>query len=192
MVPIASRRKSHDGYTLIEMIIVAALVITGSVIAIPVSTRMVSNAKGDSALVLMVTFLESGRNRAVSERRNVELSFPADNKMRLERIEVPSGLKTVVGELQLEGESKFVKEVVDDTPDKFGSIAIAGVAAKFSGVGPVMFTSDGSLIDAAGDPTSGTIFVASPSRSETARAVTIAGVTGMMRSWKWRGSKWLQ
>ena len=55
-----------------------------------------------------------------------------------------------------------------------------------------MFTSDGSLIDGAGDVTNGTIFVANPQVPETARAVTIAGVTGMLRSWKWRGSEWMR
>ena len=55
-----------------------------------------------------------------------------------------------------------------------------------------MFTSDGSLIDAAGDVTNGTIFIANPEHPETARAITISGVTGMLRSWKWRGSSWIQ
>ena len=53
-----------------------------------------------------------------------------------------------------------------------------------------MFTSDGSLIDSAGDPTNGTIFVERPDHPETARAVTISGVTGMMSTWKWRGQAW--
>ncbi len=57
---------------------------------------------------------------------------------------------------------------------------------------PVMFTSDGSLIDTAGDVINGTIFIVKPGSLETARAVTIWGVTGLMRTWKWRGSQWMQ
>ncbi len=55
-----------------------------------------------------------------------------------------------------------------------------------------MFTSDGSFIDSAGDVTNATIFIANPVQPDTARAVTIAGVTGLLRSWKWRGSQWMQ
>ena len=55
-----------------------------------------------------------------------------------------------------------------------------------------MFTSDGSLIDSAGDIVNGTIFVAMPNQVDTARAVTIFGVTGLTRAWKWRGRKWME
>ena len=77
-----------------------------------------------------------------------------------------------------------------DTPDIFGGTASANVL--FTGVEPVMFTSDGSLIDSAGDVTNGTVFMGVPNQPATARAVTIFGVTGMLRSWKWRGSQWFQ
>lgn len=175
------------------MIIVAALVVVGSVIAIPVTTRMVANAKNDSALVMTATFFESARNRAVSERRNEELSFPTSSTMRLERIEEPSKLRTVVAELQLEGEAEFVRDESlptnpADTPDKFGGLEAINYS---TGSGPVMFTSDGSLIDAAGDVTNATFYIAKPDHPETARAITITGVTGLVRAWKWGGSAWM-
>lgn len=188
MLALVPRWKSRDGYTLVEMIIVAAIVVTGAVVAIPVTTRMVSNAKGDSAQVMTATFLEGGRNRAVAERRNVELTITSSSSMQFERIEVPSGVRTVVAELQLEGGAEFVRDPsLPDTPDLFGGVD----AINFSGAAPVMFTSDGSLIDAAGDVTNGTIFIANPDALETARAITISGVSGLLRSWKWRGSSWL-
>ena len=55
-----------------------------------------------------------------------------------------------------------------------------------------MFTSDGSLIDSAGDVTNGTIFFGVPNHPETARAITVFGVTGMLRTWKWGGASWMQ
>ena len=72
---------------------------------------------------------------------------------------MPSGLKTLVGEMRLEGGQEFVKYAgVSDTPDAFGAAA----AIAFTGTAPVMFTSDGSLIDSAGDVTNGTIFMGVP------------------------------
>jgi type II secretory pathway pseudopilin PulG len=182
-------RNHQDGFTLIEMIIVGALVIIGAAVAIPVTLQMVASAKGDSALVMTSTFLESARNRAVSERRNIELTFVAPNRIQLVRIEVPSNARTTLAEMMLEGDEEFVRLAgYPDTPDAFGGTG----AINFSGTAPVMFTSDGSLIDSAGDVTNGTVFVARPGAPATARAVTISGVTGMLRSWRWGGSTWLQ
>jgi prepilin-type N-terminal cleavage/methylation domain-containing protein len=189
MAELATRWKGPKGFSLAEMLVVVALIAIGAAVAIPVTMQMVNRAKGDSALVVVHTVLDTGRNRAVAERRNVELTFVAPNRIRLERIEVPGGGRTVVGEMQLEAGQEFVKDPdLPDTPDAFG----AGAAISFTGVSPVMFTSDGSLIDSAGDITNGTVFVAKPGHPETARAVTVFGVTGMLRSWKWRGAQWFQ
>jgi hypothetical protein len=109
--------------------------------------------------------------------------------MQLVRIEVPSGDRTTVGEMLLEGSSEFIKlSGMPDTPDAFG----ASAEISFTGTLPVMFTSDGSLIDSAGDVTNGTVFVARPSARDTARAITVTGVTGLVRQWKWGGSEWRQ
>jgi hypothetical protein len=75
-----------------------------------------------------------------------------------------------------------------DTPDAFGG----SVATNFSGTPPVMFTSDGSLVDSNGDVVNGTVFFGVAGQPLTARAVTIFGVTGLTRTWKWRGSQWME
>lgn len=184
-----ARSGSQAGFSLAEMVVVTALVVVGTAVAIPISQRMVANARGDTSLVMTATFLDLARSRAVAERRNIELVFVDTTRMQLVRIEVPDGTRTVIADLVLEGEQEFTKDgTLPDTPDAFG----AATAVAFTGVPPVMFTSDGSLIDSAGDVTNGTVFVAKPGDLETARAVTITGVTGMVRSWKWRNSQWLR
>jgi Tfp pilus assembly protein FimT len=170
--------------SLIEMIVVGALVATGSAIAIPVTMRMVNDARGDSAVVMTATFLESVRNRAVSERRNMQLTFNTDNIV-VERIEVPSGALTVVDSMTLEQGEEF---------NKAGSVPIVtgftGAAAiNFPGAMlPMMFTSDGSLIDSAGDVRNGSIYVGKPGTIDTQRAITIWGITGALRTYRWRGT----
>lgn len=185
----AARPAAAAGFTLTEMIVVVALIAIGFAVAIPVTMEMVTRAKNDSSVVVAHTFLDSARDRAVAERRNFELTFIMPNRVQLERIEVPSGVKTVVAEMQLEGGQEFIKfPDIGDTPDAFG----ASAAIKFTGTQPVMFTSDGSLIDSAGDVVNGTVFMGVPDHPETARAVTVFGVTGMLRTWKWRGAEWFQ
>jgi hypothetical protein len=53
-----------------------------------------------------------------------------------------------------------------------------------------MFTSDGSFVDANGDPANGTIFMGKPGRVETAHAITFFGATGLIRTWKFSGQQW--
>jgi prepilin-type N-terminal cleavage/methylation domain-containing protein len=185
----ATSRPSAAGFTLAELLVVVAVIAVGFAVAIPVTQDMVTRAKNDSSALVAHTFIDAARDRAVAERRNVEITFVAPNRILLERIEVPSGIKTLVGEMQLEGGQEFVTfGGVTDTPDAFGS----GGAVSFTGVLPVMFTSDGSLIDSAGDITNGTVFMGVPDHPDTARAVTVFGVTGMLRTWKWRGAQWFQ
>ena len=182
-------RPADAGFTLAEVLVVVALIAIGFGVAIPVTMEMVNRAKNDSSVVVAHTFIDAARDRAVAERRNIELTFQPPNRILMERIEVPSGLKTLVAEMRLEGGQEFVKySGVSDTPDAFGAAA----AIAFTGTAPVMFTSDGSLIDSNGDVTNGTIFMGVPNRPETARAVTVFGVTRLLRTWKWRGASWLQ
>jgi prepilin-type N-terminal cleavage/methylation domain-containing protein len=181
---------SAAGFTLNEMLVVSAIVAVGMAVAIPVTMDMVTRAKNDSAAVVAHTFLDSARDRAIAERRNIRLTFQPPNRILLQREEQPSLALTTVGDMILENGQEFLRySGMADTPDLFGGAASDD---KFTGVEPVMFTSDGSLVDSAGDVTNGTIFMGVPNKPETARAVTVFGVTGMLRSWKWRGTQWFQ
>ena len=48
-----------------------------------------------------------------------------------------------------------------------------------------MFSSDGTLIDGAGNPVNGTIFLAVPGSVRAARSVTILGATGRVTAYRW-------
>jgi Tfp pilus assembly protein FimT len=180
---------SRAGYSLIEMIVVAALVMVGSAIAIPVSMQMVRSARGDSALTLVKTFVQTARNRAIAERRNMQLTF-TDTGMQLHRIEVPSGVLTLVDTLVLEDGYEWERGDLTN-PDSSITVA-AGDAVDFTGDEPVMFTSDGSLIDANGDVTNGVLFLQKRAAEDGSRAIAIWGVTGLVRTWRWGGSEWIE
>lgn len=175
--------------SLVELIIVGALIVTGSAVAIPVTMRMVEDARGDSAMAMTATFLETVRNRAVAERRNMVVTFNAADIV-VNRVEVPSGALTTVERLVLENGERFQRIGGAGLPDPDG-FASGANAVWFGGVQPVMFTSDGSLIDTQGDVINASIFVARPGALDTQRAITIWGATGIVRPWKWRGT-WRQ
>ncbi|HLG60221.1 MAG TPA: prepilin-type N-terminal cleavage/methylation domain-containing protein [Vicinamibacterales bacterium] len=180
-----------DGFTLIEMLLVAALVSVVIGMSIPITEQFIRTMKADSSIGAAMNAVDIGHDRAISERRNFVLSFIGTNRIRLSRQEIDAAgvvtSTTVTDEFLLENGQEFVKFVgVPDTPDAFGATAVQS----FSGTAPVMFTSDGSLVDSNGDVVNGTLFFGVPNQPLTARAVTIFGVTGLTRSWKWRGSQW--
>jgi hypothetical protein len=115
------------------------------------------------------------------------VSFVNGGHIQISRVEVPSGSLTLILDAALENGQQFLKfNGIPDTPDAFGN----ATAIQFTGQGPWMFTSDGSFIDSNGDVSNGTIFLGVPNQVMTARAVTVFGVTGLLRTWRWRGTKW--
>jgi prepilin-type N-terminal cleavage/methylation domain-containing protein len=183
------RHGSVDGFTLIEMMLVVTVGIILAAMAVPVSGSFITTTRADSSVIATVDAMTTARDRAVAERRNFTVDFVGLNHIVISRTEVPSGTLTLISDTQLEGGQNFVVfAAVPDTPDLFGKTA----AIKFSGTGPWMFTSDGSLIDSNGDVSNGTVFLGVPNQSNTARAVTVFGVTGLMRAWKWRGNSWFE
>ena len=76
---------------------------------------------------------------------------------------------------------------VPDSPDTFGNSS----PVDFGGEDPLMFLSDGSLIDDQGNPIHGSLFLGIQDHPETARAVTILGATGRVRGYRWTGQEWV-
>jgi prepilin-type N-terminal cleavage/methylation domain-containing protein len=181
--------RQQAGYTLAEVLIVLCLIAVVSAMAVPISSEFLHQSKADSGVAAAMTAVAAARDRAVSERRNFQLTFIDPNRIRLSRVEVPGGGLTTVQEFTLDNGMRFVKfDGLPDTPDKFGNASTAA----FSGTAPVMFSSDGTLVDSNGDVVNGSLFMGLAQQPDTARAVTIFGATGVVRTWKWRGSKWMQ
>lgn len=162
-------------------------------LAIPVTAQYVRWAKADSSSEATLLTIAAARDHAIAQRRNIELTFVQPNIVRLERENIDANgavtSKTTELEVMLDNGQQFLTFTgVPDTPDAFGNSS----AIAFGGTAPYMFASDGTLVDSSGDPVNGTIFVGTPNQKETARAVTIFGASGLIRSWKWRGTSWLQ
>jgi hypothetical protein len=62
----------------------------------------------------------------------------------------------------------------------------------FGGAARMIFQTDGTLVDSQGNPVNGSIFLGQADHPESARAVTVLGATGRVRSYRWtRGSQWV-
>jgi hypothetical protein len=118
----------------------------------------------------------------------MQISFIGTNGIRVTRVEVPEGT-TVLREVRFEGNVHYgLIAEVPDTPEAFGN----GTPTEFGDAVSIMFGTDGALVDNAGTPVNGTIFLTIPDMPQSFRAVTVLGSTGRVRAYRWYGDHWEQ
>jgi Tfp pilus assembly protein FimT len=176
------------GFSLVEACItVAAMCIIGSFAVLNVN-GILPGIKANEAMYQMVSQLRNAREAAISQRRNIELRFVADNRIQSVRHNLPDG-ETVLRDIILANGCRFVLfGDVPDSPDRFGN----DTPIDFGSAATLTFQSDGALVDNHNNPLSGSVFIGLPEKPETARAVTILGATGRVRSYRWTGTEWIQ
>lgn len=181
-------RDKAQGFSLIEVVIVVAVLSIMFGLAAGVTMTSVNASRAESSKTAVVNMLELARNQATSERRDFQLIFTAPNRIEVVRLEIPSG-STPIANRKLENGQEFLKFTgLPDTPDQFGN----ATAIAFGATPTIRFTSDGSLIDSSGDVLNGSLFLGTPNQVGSARAVTIFGATGLIRSWKWSANAWVE
>lgn len=175
------------GFTMMETLMVIAIgaILAGmTIISVDQALR---NARGNNGLAGVMSQLRMARDTAVSQRRSVQVEFINPNEIRLTRMEIPGGT-TLVNEFFLEGNVQYLQfGGVPDTPDGFG----AASPVDFGGQ-PTTFTAEGMLVDPAGTPLSGSVFLGIANEPTSARAVTVFGGTGRVRGYTWNGTAWVE
>jgi len=176
------------GFSMVEVCITVALMcIIGSFAVLNINGVM-PGLSANEAMYQTVAQLRSTRESAIAQRRNIELRFLDDNHIQSVRHDLPDGT-TILSDITLSHGCQFVLlGDVPDSPDRFGNAA----AVDFGGAATLTFLSDGTLVDNQNNPLSGSVFIGLPGKPETARAVTILGATGRVRSYRWTGTEWIQ
>jgi len=171
---------------MIELLVVVGIIgmAFATVMIMPTALR---GARTDSGLSRVGATLRTAREQAISQRRNVRVSFTNNNQITVTRVNVPATTTTVLSTVWLEDGITFQRFVgVPDTPDGFGN----GTAVSFGSATTVQFTSEGSFVDQNGDPVNGTVQIGRYDDPTSARAVTLFGPTALIRQWRWNGSRW--
>ena len=189
-------RRGEQGFSLLEGMIVVGIVMIMLGMALVQSYGSMESYRANAAMDTIVSQLRVARQLAISQRRNVSVSFnttASPQTITYQIIPNPGDIvqpgAVTVPISQLVHFSGVAGE--PDTPMAFGTCAGAyGVCvANVSGGPPAMeFTSVGQFTDNTGVNTlNGTVFVVIPGQIATARAVTVMGSTGRVRSYTYVG-----
>jgi Tfp pilus assembly protein FimT len=179
---------STAGFTLVEACTTLAFIcILGGFAALNVSA-ILPGVNANEAMFQTMAQLRNAREAAMAQRRNVEVRFLENNRIQIARRNLPNG-ETILSDVRLSHGCEFMLfDDVPDSPDTFGNLS----AIDFGSATTLLFLSNGTLVDNASNPLSGSVFLGLPDRPETARAVTILGATGRVRSYRWNGNSWTQ
>jgi len=191
---VGTHPSSEHGFTILEVLLVVAVIGILSSIAIGVTPGIIQKAKGEGSATQLTSFLKRTREMAISRRRNIEIRFLAPNRVQSAQRGVPdppnpTPATQVLETMTFEGRLEYRQFALQgDTPDAFGAAA----PINLGGANPVMFTSEGSFADVNGDPVNASVFVGIDQQPLSSNAVTILGSTAAVRSWRWNGRVWVE
>lgn len=199
---------AEQGFSLLEMVVVMGLALTVMAFAVMNTMSSTQNAKANASMDAVISQLRQARELAIAKRRNVQVQFTAPNQIQVTVLTlpgeaIPPALPVVYLNDNVAGGSTFtVFPSLPDTPMNFGnSTAINLQQPTGGGAWSVMFTTSGAFAGSAqaaaslyqatnNNPVNASIFLGVAGRTNTARAVTVFGATGRVRSYTWTGSSW--
>lgn len=202
------KNKAEQGFSLLEMVVVVGLAFTVMCFAVMNTLSSSQNSRANAAMDALISQLRQAREMAIAKRRNVQVTFTAPNQIQLTLLTLPGeAIPPVIPPVLLNdgvagGLTFYVFNTLPDTPMGFGnSNPINLQQPGGGGAWTVMFTTSGAFAgtaQAAGslylatsnNPVNASLFLGVPGKINTARAVTVFGATGRVRSYYWTGSSW--
>jgi prepilin-type N-terminal cleavage/methylation domain-containing protein len=194
------------GFSLIELSVVVMLILIISAMALIAYLPTLQDAQYDAAMKEVLDQLRQAREYAITNRRYVQVTFPVQVVSGITRYQVVmtqrndltaggGAANPVLSTMQIEpGNQYMVFAGSPDTPDGYGNAGPIVFEGTIGGpVGGMLFQSDGELVDGATfQPINGTVFIGTPGKQTSARAVTVLGGTGRVRAWKGTGALWFR
>ena len=195
----APKAGAQRGFSMLEMMVVMMIILIVSAISITALRPNMQQARVDAQMRQVMATLRQAREFAITNRRYVQISFPANNQMQVTQMNTltpgAGGINPVLTTVTFAPPLIFNLDGMPDTPDAYGN----GGPVVFEGIvnGPVggmIFQSDGELLDSVTRlPINGSLFMGYPGQQSTARAVTVLGTTGRVHGWKSNGAAvWYQ
>ena len=189
------RTNSTRGFSLIEVMIsmaVMTVIMAATIIEMqPVIQQMHANTGAN----LVLGQLRWARQLSIARRRDIQVQFIGNNEIRLTQLPIlgAGGGPVVISDLFLSPTVLFIQFGGEpDTPDGFGNAGAIEFGGVVGGPASMLFQSNGTFVDQNGVPVNGTVFIGVANIPTSARAITVLGTTGRIRSYKGTGSGWIQ
>ncbi|HEY2456406.1 MAG TPA: hypothetical protein VGI13_03820 [Candidatus Acidoferrum sp.] len=190
------KNRLEQGFSLLETLIVVGVMFILAGITLLKSFGTMESYRANAAMDVVSSQLRVARQLAISQRRNVQVTFNTSTSPQTISYQVIAGLGVNSGangptiKMPLPNQTQFVMETgVPDTPMGFGTCS--GTSPVCIGSGCCLsgyFTPTGQFTDQYGVTVyNGTAFLGIPSQPATARAVTIMGNTGRVRPYTFIG-----
>lgn len=195
------QRKRERGFSLIEFAVVCAVAMTIMAIAIVQMGPSNNTAHADSALRQVVEQIRQAREYSIENRRYVQVQFNAAASgqaqvviTQLNSLTANAGANTVLSTVLIEAPVSYCVCSMGDTPDTYGNGSAIYFENQANGpAGGMLFQSDGELVDGTTyEPINGSVFLGISGKPIYARAVTVLGTTGRVRTYRSNGSAWVR
>jgi Tfp pilus assembly protein FimT len=188
-------RSGDYGFSTIELLIVAAVIIAVTAIAVFTLTPQRRAYRTEDAAAQVTNFLRDAHQRAITQRQTMRVEI--DRATRIITItdenRLPTGDEFEVRRGKLSDEVSVDQPVVGAAMVNLPPAPFSYPAAVYSNnVWAARFRSDGSVVDSAGNPLSATVFFSlaamTGADANLIRAVTLFGPSGSIRMWRYSGT----
>ncbi|MGA8224201.1 MAG: hypothetical protein WB780_21320 [Candidatus Acidiferrales bacterium] len=175
---------------MIELAIVVILLMTVSAMALVQLHPTLQQQEANAAMIEVASELRQAREMAITQRRQIQVTFVGTNQINLTRLNINPG---PVGNMQIQAPMVYMLTAgKGDTPDGFGNAGAIDFAGIIGGPPTMMFQSDGTFVNTVGVTINGTVFIGNPNEKSAARAVTVLGATGRIKMYKANSNAWVQ
>jgi type II secretory pathway pseudopilin PulG len=165
---------------------VVALMMIMSAVAVIRMRQSITLLDADKAANQIAEQIRYARQIGLDDRRNVLVEFISPNRIKITKQDTPTPTVLYDQTLPFGYSYALPAGVAADTPDAYGNAA--GVS--FNGGTNGTFLGDGSFTDNLGIVLNGSVFTINGSNN-TARAVTLAGASGRIRTYRVSGAAWV-
>ena len=191
-------RRLERGFSVVELMIVVLITFVISAMALIALQPTIQGFRANAGMDQIKGALRQARETATSERRSIWVQFVLPNTVNLFQVNIGAGgIQTIAAQpfvsLPIEGTVQFVNFAGQvDTPEGFGNKAPIYFESTSGGPAAGMaFQSDGTFVDwGTGAPINGTVFLGVVGVPVSARAITVMGNTGRVRSYSQDGMGW--
>jgi type II secretory pathway pseudopilin PulG len=173
---------------MLELLLV---VVVGSVVASLASVQLASamkEARANDGAQLVENQLRRIHEKAMDDRTEYVVTFTPPGAIAIQFIRKGALLNSATVNLPPDEQFVLVPGFPTNprTPDSFGNgnFAIDFDQANGGGSNVLYFYPDGTVLNATGGPNNGVVYIARPGELAGARAVSVWGATGRVKSWK--------